>query len=81
MKSAVVTSSLLAVASARKCIELTIPITASARNGVFDVSVPANNIEVTDFILDLAQQGVNYTESVLNGVRENNISAPLELTK
>ena len=56
------------LASAKKCTELTIPIEASARNGVFDIPIPANEVEVTNFILHLSQQGANYTEAVLSGV-------------
>jgi hypothetical protein len=57
-----------ALASAKKCTELTIPIEASARNGVFTITTPANDVDVTNFILDLTQQGANYTQSVLSGV-------------
>jgi len=53
------------VASARQCQNLTIPIYASARNGLFNQTTPQNNIEVTNFILNLTQQGHNYTDAVL----------------
>lgn len=66
MKYSFAAVSLLATAAtARQCKNLTIPITASARNGVFSVDAPATNIDVTNFILNLGQQGGNYSEKVL----------------
>lgn len=52
-------------ASAMTCTNITVPVDLSARNGVFNISAPQNNIEVTDFILNNAQQGANYTKAVL----------------
>ncbi|KAK8089064.1 hypothetical protein PG997_004025 [Apiospora hydei] len=60
---------LLEVGSARHCQNLTIPISISARNGKFDLQAPATNIEVTNFVLNLAQPGHNLTEAVLDEVR------------
>lgn len=68
MKYSVAAALFSALASAKKCTELTIPIEASARNGVFKIATPATDIDVTNFILDLTQQGANYTESILSGV-------------
>ena len=69
MKHSVTVVSLLAgIASAMQCKNLTIPINVSAWNGVFDISAPVSNIDVTNFILDLTQQGVNYTQEILTGV-------------
>jgi hypothetical protein len=56
------------IASAYKCMNLTVPVDLSARNGVFNVSTPQNDIEVTNFILNLLQQGQNYTARTLEGV-------------
>lgn len=70
MKYSLATAALLATAAtARQCKNLTIPITASAPNGVFSLDAPANNIEVTNFILNLGQQGSNYTEEVLESIK------------
>ncbi|RYF10420.1 MAG: hypothetical protein EOO77_21590, partial [Oxalobacteraceae bacterium] len=52
-------------AAAMHCTNLTVPVELSARNGVFDVKAPQNDIEVTDFILNNSQQGSNYTAKVL----------------
>ena len=58
----------LGIATARSCQNLTVPVSISSRNGVFNVSAPASNIEVTDFILNLSRQGHNYTQEILEGV-------------
>ena len=55
----------LGLASARKCQNVTVSVQASARNGVFNVAIPQNNIEVTNFILDGVEQGVNASAEVL----------------
>ena len=72
MKSAIAAASIFAaVASAKKCQELTVPVNVAARNGVFDTAAltPHTEIDITNFILNLAQQGNNYTADVLQGVR------------
>lgn len=66
MKSTIAAASLLATAAtARQCKNLTIPIHAAARNGVFNYDAPVTNIDVTNFILNIGQQGSNYTEELL----------------
>jgi pimeloyl-ACP methyl ester carboxylesterase len=52
-------------ASAMTCTNLTVPVDLSARNGVFNIKAPQNNIEVTNFILDNTQQGANYSKALL----------------
>lgn len=49
------------------CHDLTIAVTISARNGVFNVPPTQSNIDATNFILNLTQQGHNYSQSVLTG--------------
>jgi len=58
------------IVSAKQCQNITVPVTISARNGLFDQSAltPVTNIDVTNFILNLVQQGENYTANVLQGV-------------
>lgn len=66
MKPTIAAVSFLATAAtARRCTNLTIPIHASAIQGLFNLDAPASNIEVTNFILNLGQQGGNYTQDVL----------------
>lgn len=57
----------IGMASARKCQNITIPVSISARNGVFNVAVPQNNIDVTNLMLNMAKQESNYTAAVLTG--------------
>lgn len=58
------------IASARQCQNITVEVHASARNGLFNQSTPVTNIDVTNFILNLSQQGTNYSASVLEGVSD-----------
>lgn len=61
---------LLALASstlARNCVNLTIPIDISARNGVFDLKVPQTNLDATAFIQNVTQQGRNFSATALTG--------------
>jgi hypothetical protein len=57
---------------ARQCTNLTIPLSLSARNGVFNLKAPASDIEVTNFMLDLTRQGHNLTNELLSGVSSSN---------
>lgn len=59
---------LAVLSSARKCQNMTVEVPVDARNAVFNLTAPSNNIEVTNYILDLAQQGHNLSSTVLTGV-------------
>ncbi|KAI1102804.1 Alpha/Beta hydrolase protein [Jackrogersella minutella] len=61
----VLLSGFAAVATARKCQNITVPISLSALNTKFAIAAPTTNIAVTNFILNVTQPGVNYTQSVL----------------
>ncbi|KAI2472994.1 Alpha/Beta hydrolase protein [Annulohypoxylon bovei var. microspora] len=65
-RPSVLLAGLAAVATARHCQNLTIPVTLSAQNIKFTLQAPANDIEVTNFFLNLAEPGVNFTQSVVN---------------
>ncbi|KAI1386512.1 Alpha/Beta hydrolase protein [Hypoxylon trugodes] len=54
-----------AVASARNCKNLTIPLTISSVNTKFTLKAPSTNIDVTNFVLDLVQAGANYTNEIV----------------
>lgn len=58
---------LLGFTVARKCQNITILVNISARNGVFTISPPSNNIEATNVILNGVRQGSNATQQVLTG--------------
>ncbi|KAJ0341597.1 hypothetical protein COL922a_002036 [Colletotrichum nupharicola] len=54
-----------ALASAKMCKNITVEVDISARNAVFDLEAPKTNVEVTNFLLNLSQQGANYTATAL----------------
>lgn len=70
-------AALTSAVEAYKCQNLTVPITVSARQGQYSISAPGSNIEVTNFVLNLAQQGANYTQQVLTGVRVSPLSCDI----
>ncbi|KFA66079.1 hypothetical protein S40285_08137 [Stachybotrys chlorohalonatus IBT 40285] len=57
--------SLAAGSLARVCQNITVPVSITSRNGVFNLEAPTTQIDVTDFFLQLSYQGVNYTEKIL----------------
>ena len=70
MVNSIVLSAVAAFAStahAAQCQNFTIPVTISARNGVFNVTNPTNSIDSTNFALRMARQGSNYTQQSLTG--------------
>ncbi|PVH78197.1 hypothetical protein DL98DRAFT_550201 [Cadophora sp. DSE1049] len=56
-----------ASAAGRMCINQTVPVDISARQAVFDIAIPQTNLEVTDFVLNMTQQGRNFTDIALTG--------------
>ncbi|KPM38210.1 hypothetical protein AK830_g8370 [Neonectria ditissima] len=61
--------SLLAACSARKCKDIAVPVSLTAQNAVFDLEVPLTKIEVTNFALNLAQQGRSYPSLIQKGFK------------
>lgn len=66
--SAIALTALVTLGEARHCQNLTIPLEVSARQGKYNLAPPADNIAVTNFILDLSRQGHNYSNEALTGV-------------
>jgi hypothetical protein len=64
---------------AKKCVNMTVPVNVSARQGIFTWPVPQSNLEVTEFVLNVTQQGRNFTAAALGGYQTTsgsyNISA------
>jgi len=60
-------AALASTATAAQCQNLTIPISVSARNGLFDVPNPNTTIDATNFALRMSRQGHNYTDEALTG--------------
>lgn len=59
---------LASLASARKCLDLTVDVPVVSRNAVFNLSAPTSDIEVINFVLDFTRQSHNLTNEVLTGV-------------
>lgn len=57
-----------AVASAMSCEDMTVPVSISARNGVFNLPPPASEIDVTNLFLGLSRPGNNQTADLLQGI-------------
>ena len=51
--------------SAKQCSNITVPVSISARNGIFNVQAPETNIDVTNLILNGVRRGSNSTAAVL----------------
>ena len=59
---------LAGLAAAKNCMNASVPVTVSARTGVYgNVQVPQTNSEVVSFIQNVGKQGRNYTEVALTG--------------
>lgn len=66
-QSALVVILLAGTAAAKTCMNMTVPVTISARTGVFDIAVPQTNLDATTFIQNNTRQGRNFTETALSG--------------
>jgi hypothetical protein len=67
LSSLVASTLLLAPAAAKRCMNLTVPVDISARTGIFNLAIPQDNLEVPDLVLNITQQGRNFTDIVLEG--------------
>lgn len=61
---------LASLVSARHCQNVTVPVAVSARNAIYNQSASKNDIEVTNFVLNMLRQGHNYPSQLLEGVRD-----------
>jgi hypothetical protein len=52
---------------AKTCMNMTAPVSLSARQAVFDIDIPQANLEATDFVFNITQQGRNFTNLTLTG--------------
>ena len=68
MRASSILLALVAAVSARKCKDITVPVSLTAKNAVFDLKTPTTQIEVTNLFLNLVQQGRNYAEVIQKGV-------------
>lgn len=54
-------------AAAKSCLNVTIPVDISSRQGVFKKISIENNLDVTAFIQELTRSGHDYSEVLLEG--------------
>ncbi|KAH6688583.1 Alpha/Beta hydrolase protein [Plectosphaerella plurivora] len=59
--------SLASLAFARKCQDFVVEVDLSAQNVVFNLETPKTNIDVTNYITNMAKHSVNYAESISTG--------------
>ncbi|KAI1802849.1 alpha/beta-hydrolase [Daldinia bambusicola] len=72
--SALLLTSLAAVASARNCKNLTIPLLLSAQNSDFDYKAPSSDIEVTNYVLNSGRTGVVFADEILSENKYRNVT-------
>jgi hypothetical protein len=60
-------AALSSLASAKECTDMNISVSLSARQGVFNIAIPHTNSQVVDFVLNVTQQGRNFTDIALTG--------------
>lgn len=65
--SSLVVAALTAVASARSCRDISVPVSISSRNAEFDLQPLLTEIDTTEFFLGLSRQGTNLTDTLLSG--------------
>ncbi|KAM5351024.1 hypothetical protein ACJ41O_003747 [Fusarium nematophilum] len=58
---------LFAAASARKCTNITVPVSLKTENAVFNLRTPLTKIDVTNFALNLTRQGENFIKDAQKG--------------
>ncbi|KAK1958527.1 alpha/beta-hydrolase [Colletotrichum sublineola] len=56
-----------ALTAARVCQNVTVEVSITARNGVFNISTPETDVDVTNFLLKSAEQGRNVSAEHLIG--------------
>ena len=66
-KLIIVVSALFAATAAKRCTNITIPVDVTARNGIFDLSIPHSNFDMTRFALNLTSALGNFTKTSLAG--------------
>lgn len=68
MRSALLLALTAAAVEARKCQDIKVPVSISSRNAVFNLETIETEIQATDFYLNLARQGGNYADRLLESV-------------
>lgn len=68
MRSALLLALTAAAVEARKCQDIKVPVSISSRNSVFNLKTIETEIQATDFYLNLARQGGNYSDRLIESV-------------
>lgn len=55
------------LASAKTCVNVTVPVDIHARQAIFDVPTLESNFDATTFALNFTKQGTNFTQVVTTG--------------
>ena len=63
----IVLACLAAGVAAKQCINATVAVSISARNGAFDLDIPQTRLETTLFTQNFTRQGGNFTAAALTG--------------
>ena len=58
---------LSAAVAAKDCKNITIPVTVSARQGIFNIDLPQTSLDATTFIQNVTRQGRNFSDTVVTG--------------
>ena len=59
---------LAGLASAKKCMNMSVPVTIKSRNAVFGgTALPVTALDATTFLQNMTQQGRNFTADALTG--------------
>ncbi|KAI8957659.1 alpha/beta-hydrolase [Daldinia sp. FL1419] len=77
--SSLLLASFAAAVSARNCKNLTIPLELSAQNMDFTLKAATNDIEVTNFVLNSGQAGVNYADEILTDTKYRNVTGKFSI--
>ena len=52
---------LASLAAARKCSVVDVPVSVSARQGVFNIDLPVTSLDATTLVQNITQQGRNFS--------------------
>ena len=67
LSSVTLLAAVVGTVTAKKCMNMTVPVTISARNAVYDVLIPSTNLEAITFAQNFTKQGSNFSETILTG--------------
>jgi len=72
---------LVGASSAKKCRDISVPVTISATNIAFNFAPPADNIEAIDFVLNITQPAGTFGQSFARGVSDTSLPDTIVYTR